>query len=501
MCMLWLIGLLVLETGLEGLLCSSAFGLSQNKKKLTCLVLIAVLAFTLTALSIREWQIWLWSTFFGAYRVINLLRIYMARLTVVRLKLVTTRAFIWLVLAQAIVILLSWASYDLRWSKTLLGITMAMQLLSAIILLRATARTWQHATAPSSFEPMTDRELPSLSVLVPARNETASLEQCLEMLTASDYPKLEILVLDDCSVNRRTPEIIRSYAHVGVRFISGEAPDESRWLAKNFAYNRLAQEASGEILLFCGVDATLMPHSMRHLVATLETCGKNMLSVMPLRKAVNAEGNSLFQATRYYWELCLPRRFFKRPPVLSTCWLIRSESLAKMGGFEAVSHSVTPEASFAQQAVTTDSYSFIRSDDNLGVYSNKPAAEQYATSVRVRYPQLHRRLELVALVTFLEIVLMLGPIAGLLLANGLSHTMEYLLVWGVTLVCLFVTYAFVSVGARLTSPFYGWLLMPAAFVLDLVVLHISLWEYEFGSVEWKGRNVCLPVMQLGDTHV
>jgi hypothetical protein len=38
-----------------------------------------------------------------------------------------------------------------------------------------------------------------------------------------------------------------------------------------------------------------------------------------------------------------------------------------------------------------------------------------------------------------------------------------------------------------------------AFVMDLVVLHVSLWKYEFSSVEWKGRNVCIPVMQLAPT--
>ena len=221
---------------------------------------------------------------------------------------------------------------------------------------------------------------------------------------------------------------------------------------------------------------------------------------MPLRKHADGNGHSLFQAMRYYWELCLPRRFFKRPPVLSTCWLIRAQALNKMGGFEAVSHSVNPEASFARQAVTTDSYSFIRSDDTLGVFSNKPAREQYGTSVRVRYPQLHRRLELVALVAICEVVFLLGPIIGLLLANSLPRTMAYLSVWGLSTLCLLVTYSFASIGTRLSSPWYGWILMPAAFVLDLVVLHISLWKYEFGEVDWKGRNVCLPVMQLPKTN-
>ncbi len=64
------------------------------------------------------------------------------------------------------------------------------------------------------------------------------------------------------------------------------------------------------------------------------------------------------------------------------------------------------------------------------------------------------------------------------------------------MLCLLVTYAMVAVGARLANPWYGWLLMPVAFATDLALLHISFWKYEFSSIEWKGRNVCIPVMRM-----
>jgi hypothetical protein len=474
--MFWLSSLLACETICEGLLCGKGSALRPQQRKLACMLASLVLATVSVALAVVAWRIWLWSLPIAVYRLINILRIYYARLPEARLRPVSIQSFGWLVGLQVVVIMLAWAAAAFHFDRMLLNAVVAIQLLGAIVLLRATTRTWQHAAAPASQDRLTDKELPSLSVLVPARNETASLEECLQVLTASDYPKLEILVLDDCSATRQTPEVIRSFAQAGVRFIQGDIPDESRWLAKNYAYEQLVREASGDMLLFCGVDTLLMPQTMR--------------------KHSSGEGNSLFQAMRYYWELCLPRRLFKRPPVLSTCWLIRREALVKMGSFDSVSHSISPEASFARQAVTTDSYGFIRSDDVLGVYSNKPASEQYATSVRVRYPQLHRRLELVALVAMAELVFLLGPIIGLLLAGELRHTLEYVLAWGVTLLGLLVTYGYASIGARLSGSWYSWILMPVAFVLDLMVIHISLWQYEFGEVNWKGRNVCMPVMQL-----
>src|SRR6185369_10184139 len=109
-----------------------------------------------------------------------------------------------------------------------------------------------------------------------------------------------------------------------------------------------------------------------------------------------------------------PRRFFKRPPVISTCWLIKRDVLERMGGFESVSRSVNPEAPLARRAVVSDAYGFVRSDSAMGIYSSKRAEDQYATSVRVRYPQLHRRLELVALVALCDALLLIGPFVGLL---------------------------------------------------------------------------------------
>src|SRR5258708_25474651 len=50
---------------------------------------------------------------------------------------------------------------------------------------------------------------PSVSVLVPARNEALRIRACLESLIAQNYPSLEIVVLDDESQDA-TAEIVRS---------------------------------------------------------------------------------------------------------------------------------------------------------------------------------------------------------------------------------------------------------------------------------------------------
>ncbi len=493
----WLAGLLVLETTLEGLLCDGGAVERLRWRRMAILLSAAVLILVTAVLCIQVGQIWLWAVPVVGYRLINLLRLYRNRLPAAQLRTVSLRAFGWLLTAEMVVVVLAWFATQYTLGSILFDVLLTAQLLNAVLLLRVSTRTWRHAAMPTQgAAALSDKQLPAVSVLVPARNETDDLQRCLERLVASDYPKLEILVLDDCSAVRRTPEIIRSFAHAGVRFVQGNAPDETHWLPKNYAYEQLAREASGELLLFCGVDVVMEPHTIRQLVSLLQDRKKDMLSVLPLRVRTISRGSSLLQVMRYYWEVCLPRRLFKRPPVLSTCWLVRSDALQHMGSFASVSRSVSPEAIFARRAVVTDAYSFVRSDEQLGLYSNKAAADQYDTSVRVRYPQLHRRLELVGLVAFYELFLLLGPFIGLFIAVYLPHPLLYAAIWAVSLACLMVTYSMVAVGTRLTGAWYGWLLMPVAFMVDLIMLHISLWKYEFSSVYWKGRNVCIPVMRI-----
>jgi hypothetical protein len=371
------------------------------------------------------------------------------------------------------------------------------QLLAALIILFSTLRHIRTTAPVPLTENLADIDLPTLSVCIPARNETDDLEACLQSLIASTYPKLEILVLDDCSQNKRTPEIIRDFAQAGVRFIAGQAPPE-QWLAKNYAYHQLAEEANGEFLLFCGVDSRFEPDSLTNLIRLMLQKRKTMASIMPRNVLTNRWGlkTLLIQPARYAWELALPRRLLKRPPVLSTCWLIKRQTLEAAGGFAAVTRKSVPESYFARSAAAEDdSYTFVRSTPEISVASAKSFAEQKATAIRTRYPQLHRRPELVALTGLAEFAVLVGPL--LVATVALTKGEPWLFGLGL-LAYLIQSYVYgrvVGLAYRQSVPL-GFLVLPLAAAYDLWLLNYSLWQYEFGEVIWKGRNACVPVMQV-----
>jgi hypothetical protein len=428
----------------------------------------------------------------AAYKVFNYARVIRGRMHADYLRRATLRAALLLSLTQVVIVVV--VSLDSRAGSWLVNAAYLLAVLQLSIAGIITASTQRHLKTTKTLQATTsytDAQLPSVSVLIPARNETNDLHACLEALVASDYPKLEIIVLDDCSQDKRTPEIIRSFAQQGIRFIAGETPNDN-WLAKNFAYQQLADAASGDVLLFCGVDLLMSAGAIRELVTTMLEKHKTMISILPHNDRPRAIQTLLVQPMRYAWELSLPRRLFNRPPVLSTCWLIKRESLQSAGSFKATSRSIVPESHFARFTARNDGYSFLRS--NL-VISSKSPAEQQATAIRMRYPQLHRRLELVWAMSLLEVIGLVAPLplavaAG---ANGLWIVMAMAVLSYALLATSWLEVTGVMYGRPLTSSLVA---VPFAALLDIALLHISMYRYEYSEVIWKERNICLPIMRF-----
>lgn len=425
-------------------------------------------------------------------RIGNLLRIAERRMHEKHLYKATRRTTIYFCLAQSIVVALMFQPVTgITWLQGLRALAL-MQLVIVLSLASITYRTIWATRYRQGTNFYADAELPTLSVLIPARNETIELEDCLRSILLNDYPKLEIIVLDDCS-QLRTADVIKSFAHDGVRFIKGAAPS-SQWLAKNYAYEQLRDASSGEILMFCGVDTRLGPHTIRALVTELQARKKDMISVMPRR--LSGELSSVFlQPIRYWWELSLPRKVLNRPAVLSTCWMIRADTLDKLGGFASNARSIIPERHFARSLATTGLYSFIRANDTLDVSTRKTFHEQQATAIRVKYPQLSKRPELLIGLVALELLFLLGPFI-VLLYGLLADVLLITVLSGLSVGVLILTHTAIVYITNPPNSVVALWNFPLAVVSEIAVSVSSMIKYEFGEVIWKERNVCIPVMHV-----
>jgi glycosyltransferase involved in cell wall biosynthesis len=427
--------------------------------------------------------------FVFAFRLINYLRIIKGRTNPERLKSSGLKTSFWLLLFTIAVVVVG-EYYNFLNIKLLylqsFQMAVAFGLLMVIIYNSAKISKQQKMTNYS------DKDLPTLSVCIPARNETEQLEICINSLLASRYPKLEIIVLDDCS-NDSTPDIVKKFAHDGVRFISGSKPDES-WMPKNQAYQRLLDSSLGQIVVFCGVDTRFAPHTFNKLIGLMLSNNLDMISVLPQRLK-NSGLSSIIQPMRYWWELALPRGLINSPPVLSTCWAINGHELKKIGGFKSAKNSVLPERHIAKSFMKNGKYMFIKSSDLIDVQTVKPVKDQRQTAVRVRYPQVHKRPELVMSILAMEVTALILPyilfISGVLNQNLTVTVLSLIAIVFNTVSHLIITY--VSNPSNIPISMFNY---PVVILTEIYLGLESMIRYEFYKVDWKDRNICLPVMQV-----
>lgn len=105
-----------------------------------------------------------------------------------------------------------------------------------------------------------ETSFPGISVIVPARNEAATLPRLLTSLLAQDYHPYEVLVVDDDSTDE-TAAIVQRYRDRGVELLSVAGPPPG-WTGKNHACWIGATHARYSWLLFVDADTELAPSAL-----------------------------------------------------------------------------------------------------------------------------------------------------------------------------------------------------------------------------------------------
>jgi glycosyltransferase involved in cell wall biosynthesis len=141
------------------------------------------------------------------------------------------------------------------------------------------------ATLPQDSIP--ELSVIEVSIIVPARNEEASLADCLQSLASQTGVPFEIIVVDDASTDR-TREIAQSFA--GVRVISpeplpldGTSKDGAGKIrtGKNNALVAGAKHARAPWLLFTDADTVHLPGSLGRALEEAKNERADLLSYSP----------------------------------------------------------------------------------------------------------------------------------------------------------------------------------------------------------------------------
>lgn len=148
---------------------------------------------------------------------------------------------------------------------------------SLLLLVRRRPRLQDYPPLPAPAEAS-----PRVSVVVPTRDDATRIGICLATLLGSDYPELEVLVVDHDSVDgtREIVESLHQRTPGRLRLLrTGDVPEGRPWRA--WACLLGAREATGELLLFTEPGTVHESDLLGRAVAALQEERADLLTVKP----------------------------------------------------------------------------------------------------------------------------------------------------------------------------------------------------------------------------
>ena len=367
-------------------------------------------------------------------------------------------------------------------------------------------------------DPVSASGNPRVSVIVPARNEEADIEQSLARLLQLDYDNYEVIAVNDRSTDR-TGEImervaqdqsfhpsaplrggfsqrIREMGHPVLRIIHHqELP--SGWLGKTHAMWTATNEASGDWLLFTDADVLFKPDSLRRALVYAESEKADHVVLFPqmiMRRPGEYMMIAFFQTMFMFghrpWKVADPKT--KDHMGVGAFNLVRRSVYESVGTYEALRMEVLDDmklgkvvknAGFAQRNVFGGDLISIRwADGAMGVVNN--LTKNFFAVLSFQWPRT-------LIAAFALAFLNLMPFLGIWLAHGWERAP-----FAVALVSMFSIY--VGMSLRSGVPAYYFLLHPVSTALFIYTLLLSMFHALWNDgIIWRGTRYPLEELRKG----
>jgi 4,4'-diaponeurosporenoate glycosyltransferase len=330
-----------------------------------------------------------------------------------------------------------------------------------------------------------NRDLPTVSVIIPARNEEKNLPLLLTDLQNQSFKPLEIICVDDDSGDATA----RIASEFGVRVLSlHDKP--SGWTGKTWAAQNGADKASGELLIFLDADVRLGKDGLLRLVLAY-TEQKQTISVQPYHAAKRPHEQfsllfNLIQIAANGAALPKPLSIGLYGPVI----LIPRTEYDRIGGHEAVRKNIVEDMALGQRLKGAGlPYRLYIGDSGISfrMYADGFKSLYRGWVKNIAAGAAKTPLPLFALV-FVWIASMISvPVHAAVFA--ITGNLPWLLLYALFyVVWVFVLYS-LSKKAGHFHPL-AVILYPVLMLVLLTVFFISLFKKIFGlKVIWKDRKI------------
>jgi hopene-associated glycosyltransferase HpnB len=382
-------------------------------------------------------------------------------------------------------------------------IIFSLTLLSLVIwlfLILFWGQFWRvnHQLEANQDKDIDNNTLPTVCVIIPARNEADVIPVSLRSLLLQDYPgKFTIFLVDDQSSD--------GTAHIaqGVAYALDKTPQlqivtstslPPGWTGKLWAMEQGLQIASTltpDYFLLTDADIEHDPSNLRRLVAKAEAQKLDLVSIMVRLRCQSFWEQLLIPAFVFFFQKLYPFSWVNNPKKATAaaaggCILIHSEALNRIGGLQIIRQALIDDCSLAKAVKSTHGKIWLGL--STLTYSLRPYDSLktiWDMVARSAYTQLnYSPFLLIGSLLGMTLVYLLPPIAiifGLVLGN-----------WIITLISvigyLLMTFAyFPIIRFYKCSPVFAFSLPIIAFMYTCMTINSALQHWQGRGGAWKGR--------------
>lgn len=260
---------------------------------------------------------------------------------------------------------------------------------------------------------------PPVAVVIPARNEAATIAATLESLLGQDYPGPLTITLVDDSSDDGTGDIgaalaRRSESRVRLSVVTGAAL-QAGWTGKLWALNQgIASAVAGQpetrFVLLTDADIVHPPNLVSELVAKAEHEARDLVSLMVRLNCSSPWERLLIPAFVFFFQKLYPFPQVNNPRsrvagAAGGCMLVRRALLERIGGVAAIRDALIDDCALARALKGAGGNLWLGLADesrSLRVYAR--LSEIWSMVARTAYTQLN-----------FSPLLLLGTVAGMTL--------------------------------------------------------------------------------------
>jgi len=328
---------------------------------------------------------------------------------------------------------------------------------------------------------------PSVTAVVPARNEADVIVRSLASLLKQDYPgRFRVILVDDQSGDE-TGTLARSLDNGRLTVLDGAAHPPG-WTGKLFAVHQGVEHANPDLpdyLWLTDADISHTPDNLSRLVARAEAGKLVLVSLMAKLHCESFAERFLIPAFVFFFAMLFPFAWANDPnkrlaAAAGGCMLVRREALARAGGIEAIRAEIIDDCALAARLKAQGPIWLGLTERAVSIRPYPRLADIRAMVARSAYAQLGYSPLVLAGTVLGMALLYIVPLTGLLM-GGLG-ALAGALAWASMTIMFQPILHFYR-----RSPLWG-LALPAigvfyaAFTIDSAV---QFWRGRGGM--WKGR--------------